>query len=467
MKCIQCGTDNTLRDRTRNYGRCKQCNHQFVFEPQKTMDSELRFTDLFFGKALNDISANNTLYFTLRQFHYLLDRRLKRKAPGNIFKLGCLMPVGVFGCSLFITVFFWFLLSVLLSVFSVPIPESIFDLLVFVGWYFLYICYLFTLSNSPKSDRRTRRSSATVLQIWGTFIFIVGIILIYDEYNYYYSKPNLTYAHPDAWLVIATVTGLLTFLLGFFQKRRITKIPETFLINTEQMRKWMAGWVNVNGSPEKLLSSPSDLSSDTPNNVPNPDVTAYSFERLVVCDNIAIAQMLIANNFHFENNCAVVTISGYPQNIFHTIIEMVRRNPELQVFALHDCNPRGMELVHELRTNPHWFPDSNIPIVDIGLLPRQILAAKRDIFVQTSITSARNAENLDPHIRQNLSEKELKWLDEGNFVELEFFTPRKLIQILNKGIATSKQMDIVEDDTSTFVGVGNDSGYFYTTESFG
>ena len=105
--------------------------------------------------------------------------------------------------------------------------------------------------------------------------------------------------------------------------------------------------------------------------------------------------------------------------------------------------------------------------MDIGLLPRQILATKGSMFVQTSITSAKNAENLAPHIRQNLSEKELKWLDEGNFVELESFTPRKLIQILNKGIATSKQMDIVEDDTSTFVGVGNDSGYFYTTESFG
>ena len=358
MKCIQCGTDNNWEDRKKNYGQCKQCNHQFVFEPQKTMDIELRFTDPFFAKALNDISANNTLYFTLRQFHYLLDRRLKRVYDG-IFVLGCLFPVVFFGCSSFITVVFVGLLSVLLSVFSVPIPESIFGLLLLVGWYPLYICYLFELSNSPKSAPRKRRSSATVLQIWGTFIFIVGIILtrwIISKLNY--SEPKLNNFEPNDWFwlviltVIPTVTGLLTFLLGFFQKRRITKIPETFLIHREQVRKWMAGWVNVNGSPEKLLSSPSDLSSDTPNNVPNPDVTAYSFERLVVCDNIAIAQMLIANNFHFENNCAVLTISGYPQNIFHTTMEMVRRNPELQVFALHDCNPRGMELVHELGTNP-------------------------------------------------------------------------------------------------------------------
>ena len=40
----------------------------------------------------------------------------------------------------------------------------------------------------------------------------------------------------------------------------------------------------------------------------NPDVSAYSFDRLVVCDSAIIAQFLIANNFHFENNCAVLSI---------------------------------------------------------------------------------------------------------------------------------------------------------------
>ena len=33
MKCSQCHTDNTLKDRTFNGGRCKNCGHPFVFEP--------------------------------------------------------------------------------------------------------------------------------------------------------------------------------------------------------------------------------------------------------------------------------------------------------------------------------------------------------------------------------------------------------------------------------------------------
>lgn len=33
MKCINCGTDNKLKDRTANQGRCLKCNHLFAFEP--------------------------------------------------------------------------------------------------------------------------------------------------------------------------------------------------------------------------------------------------------------------------------------------------------------------------------------------------------------------------------------------------------------------------------------------------
>ncbi|NET29771.1 hypothetical protein [Okeania sp. SIO1I7] len=48
----------------------------------------------------------------------------------------------------------------------------------------------------------------------------------------------------------------------------------------------------------------------------NSEVTAYSFDRLIVCETAEIAQFLIANNFHFEHNCAVLSIDGYPQNIW-------------------------------------------------------------------------------------------------------------------------------------------------------
>jgi hypothetical protein len=175
--------------------------------------------------------------------------------------------------------------------------------------------------------------------------------------------------------------------------------------------------------------------------------------------------MLISNNFHFENNCAILSISGYPQRIFATTMEMLRRNPELKVYAFHDCSPEGMELVNELRTNPRWFPDSNIVVIDVGLLPRQILASKRGVFVQNSKISATAAQNLAALLRQNLSNSEIKWLNKGNFVDLESFTPQKLIQVLQKSIVNSQQLYRV--DESDLILVGGGSSFLYASDSFG
>ncbi len=44
MKCINCGTDNNLRDRTANQGQCIQCQHPFAFEP--TSINSLKITIL-------------------------------------------------------------------------------------------------------------------------------------------------------------------------------------------------------------------------------------------------------------------------------------------------------------------------------------------------------------------------------------------------------------------------------------
>ncbi|MBD0395485.1 MAG: hypothetical protein ICV52_16980 [Microcoleus sp. C1-bin4] len=211
----------------------------------------------------------------------------------------------------------------------------------------------------------------------------------------------------------------------------------------------------------KLLPPPRALNANT---AVSPDVSAYSFDRLVVCDRSEIAQFLIANNFHFENNCAVLSITGYPQNIFDTTMEMLRRNPDLKVYALHDCTPRGIGLVDHLRTSPNWFSDSSAIIIDIGILPRQIIAAGDTMFVLTSDSSARDAVQLPPAIRQDLSAEELEWLDLGNYVELESFSPQKLIQILNRGIAGSR--DLGSDDSSLILLGGTDSS-IYVVDSFG
>lgn len=373
MRCIQCGTDNKLQERTNNQGRCKKCNHQFVFEP-RAGDTPSRLTDVLFAKALNELSANNTLYFTPKQLFYFLEKRFYSKGLTLGIKVENLV---VFVCA---------------------------GILIAIGSHL----------------------ASVRLFVMGLIVLLISLIIP--------GKPR-------------------------------PKRSRNLSITQSQVGPWVNRWNQVNPPSEKLL--PSLGSGSTARIQPTSiagDVTVYSFDRLVVCDSVEVAQMLIANNFHFENNCAVLSISGYPERIFSTVMQMLRRNLDLQVFAFHNCSPNGIGILHQLRTDPAWFAESNAVIIDVGLLPRQIMTAKKDITIQNAKQST---QDLAPQIRQTLSEAELQWLDAGNWVDLESFTPKALIQILQRSIARSQTINETDSGLLSIEDETGRRGSIYITDGIG
>jgi len=383
MKCIQCLTDSDLKTRIANQGRCKYCHHPFAFEPT-TMGAKLRFTDGFFAKALADISANDTLYFTRRQLLYLLEKRLVRKAR-----------FGGFGC-------------------------------------------------------------VTVFLLMGGFILVVGATGYLLVGMAYYFLAGLGFIYVFQWLDRRPL-----------QPQKTTK---GIFITDAMLDIWLKRWELFNGSPARLLPPPSAPASLAPAaTAAAADVTAYSFDRVLVCENDEIAQLLIANNIHFEHNCAVLSISGYPQAIFATTMTMLRRNPDLQVIALHDCSPSGVALIYKLRTSRDWSLDSTQVIFDLGMLPRQIAAARGQAYIQVSARFAQKAQILPQDVRQPLTATELQWLEAGYFVDLESFTPQKLMQIVSQGIARMQNLGEDVDDNLILVGDvgGGDGTFIYASDNFG
>ncbi|MCA1992961.1 MAG: hypothetical protein LDL41_13130 [Coleofasciculus sp. S288] len=422
MRCVSCGTDNNLRDRTLNQGRCRTCGHQFAFEPSTVTDARFKFTDPFFAKAINDISISGTLYFTPKQLFYLLDRRLSRKSPA---KITFLKGAG------------W-IISVLTLGFLLPVG------LILFAW------GCFNASRSEELSPKARRGNARTVQVIGGIILVLGIVFSLSINSY------LSFA-------ASVIFGMLFLYLGYRQLRIQKTLPQRFFITETQFQGWLSRWQLINNPISKMLPEPREELAPA---AVSPDISAYSFDRAIICDNSAISQMLIANNFHFENNCAVLSITGYPQAIFGTVMQMLLRNPELKVYALHDASPQGVSLVHQLRTSPNWFQNSNVMIYDLGLLPRQILNLG-NAFVQGSQESTQQARQLPPDVRQSLSSDELEWLEAGNFVELESFSPRRIIQVLNRGIVQSQEQtssdSLILVDDGGYGGVG----YVYAVDSFG
>jgi hypothetical protein len=405
------------------------------------MPTATKLTDPFFAKLLIDLSANNTLFFTPRQLHYLLDKRMRsrgaNKGWGATFFAALLGLFPMVFLSFWVTGFFQLSYSVVAPVF-------------FIGYAILWLWGAAIGSMSPQLNRRTRQENIKTLKVLAGILLLIGL---------------------PASIILPTWPGIIASLglgvgaavLSYIRQRQQSKIFDQFLIDRGQFDIWLNQWASVNDRPAQILPEPQTVSLPA---APHSDVTAYSFDRVVICNSIEIAQLLISNNFHFENNCAVLTIDGYPQSIFDTTMTMLRRNPDLQVYALHDCSPAGVQLIHRLRQSENWFPDVAIPIIDVGILPRQIMN-NLDASTRQSARAAQAAQSLPPAVRTSLNPEELNWLDTGCYLDLESFPPQQLIQILQRAISGSRELGTVtEGDMVMIGGYGTDSGY-YAVESFG
>jgi len=434
MKCINCQTDNNLQDRTANQGRCKDCDRPFAFEP--TTMGDIKFTDGFFQKVIGDIYVNNTLFFTPKQLLYFLDKKLKLKNQVSV--------IGLVSIFLLLTLFFSIWVGALLfALFKAVIVWSL-------GGLVSYLITDFNLSTIIKDPNRSyaaRKNATTSMIIVGLIILVAGIgtsITIFKSYLIF---------------TVAVILGITSIYKGITGRK--TNIVEKLLVSPLQNDEWLSQWGYINGEVTNILPL---LPTDKNYTPVNPEITNYSFDRVVVTDISSIAQFLIANNFHFENNCAVLSITGYPEEIFDTVLEMLKRNQELKVYALHDATPQGVSLVYKIKTNPGWFANSSATIYDLGILPRQVLNhPKISVFQYREF--AEDVRGLSLEVKDSLSPEELAWLELSNYVELESFSPQRLWQFVTRGINLTNSND--SDVLVPLVGYSSDVGYIYAVDSFG
>ncbi|GAB4299016.1 MAG: hypothetical protein Fur0025_37720 [Oscillatoriaceae cyanobacterium] len=363
MKCVVCGTKNTLKERNANKGRCKRCQQPFAFDTSHM--GSVPINDSLFAKFIDHISDNKTLYYTEEQLLYLINSRLGQTGK-NIHKLGKFIGVAI--------------------------------------------------------------------------AVALGVII--------WVKSKQMFA---GYAVLAIIGS------GFLLLKAKQLKAQSFVVSRSQLQGWIRRWTDLNRTMGKMLPPPSVEQEGAP---VSEELREYSFDRLVVCDRPEIAQLLIANNFHFENNCAVLSFNGYPQSIFTTVLEMLRRNPDLKVYALHDATPSGVSLVYHLQTSPTWFLSSQVAIYDLGLLPRHVFKNSH-IFLRKSPELAAEAKQLPAPVKERLSAQEIAWLESGYYVDLAVFSPRKLLQVVSQGIIRSNNM--LPQDGSGGIIYGDGSDWTMTT----
>ena len=126
-------------------------------------------------------------------------------------------------------------------------------------------------------------------------------------------------------------------------------------------------WIGAHGVPAGRLEGRQFAPGTS---VATPEVAAYGFDRLVVCEHESIADVLLANRFHAESRCPVLAFSGYPEDVYATLLPMLRERPPATVVVVHDATWEGCVLPRLVAESVRWFAGVQLPrLVDAGLRP--------------------------------------------------------------------------------------------------
>jgi DNA-directed RNA polymerase subunit RPC12/RpoP len=238
-------------------------------------------------------------------------------------------------------------------------------------------------------------------------------------------------------LPIGLLAGITTLIVGAAVGKKTPKPRRAIILRQEFREKYLGPYVLTHGPIEKLKGEVTGprrpISTSAVSDMPS-DLASYSFDRVLVTDDATIASMLVANRFHFENNCAILSLDGrFPENgRFAMILQMLKRNPDLTVFGIHDASIDGLQLPLLLRTEP-WFPERSVRVVDLGLRPLHVMKGG---FLLTTAKAAL----LPTEIESRLTPEEADWLKQGNVAELASLRPARLMRAIYQGFNQTNAM---------------------------
>jgi hypothetical protein len=244
-------------------------------------------------------------------------------------------------------------------------------------------------------------------------------------------------------LLIGAVAAALVGLINLGIRATARYAP----ISPSQFRGLYERWCKVHDTPWGVIQR---REQPAPPPEAEPDLCDYSFDRAVICDRARTVDLLLANNFHFENNCAILSADGYPPGPFAAVKEMLKRNPKLQVFVLHDATPQGCRLAHRLAHDRNWFPQP-VRIIDAGLRP---------VHARQFVGLLQHAESGAVHPGEGLSAAEAKWLAE-NSLELAAIRPQRVIRWLFRAINSQTRPKASETELADTSSGGDGDVFFY------
>lgn len=231
--------------------------------------------------------------------------------------------------------------------------------------------------------------------------------------------PSVALRHqPRRAIGLALVNALVFGALRLIRMARFTLTPPlAYTAFADQLETYCDRY----GTPPGLLlpsgPPPLTLTGDAP------DLTDYGLPRLLICQHDEIAHMLLANRFHMETSCAILSLAAATP-LPDALREMLLRTPEAHVYLLHDASAAGVALVSRLRT--HLQLPAPIPISAVGLRP--VHAFRLHLFATRVPACAPEPHDWPAY----LTPAERAWLQAGWCAEVAAVRPARLLLALRR-----------------------------------
>ncbi|MGW1214256.1 hypothetical protein ACWD5F_31995 [Streptomyces sp. NPDC002499] len=149
-----------------------------------------------------------------------------------------------------------------------------------------------------------------------------------------------------------------------------------------------------------------------------PDLYDYALPRLLVCQDRAIAHMLLANHVHLEAACPVLSAED-DLPLDPRLVTALERAEGATVHVLHDASPAGIALPGRLREEAG---SASVRVVSLGLVPRHAQTLR--------LVTGRRPRPVPPlgPLPPGLRPAEVDWLAAGRFAEVAAVPPAKLLR---------------------------------------
>ncbi|MCB1158108.1 MAG: hypothetical protein H7A25_00835 [Leptospiraceae bacterium] len=142
-------------------------------------------------------------------------------------------------------------------------------------------------------------------------------------------------------------------------------------------------------------------------------------ERILIVEHDDFTDVLLLNNFYFDEKCLVLSENKYPNRIFQAYQEFIEKHPDIPIHIMHDASERGFKMEERLRSDSSWKL-SGKTILDMGI-------KKEDVEVlgkQGGFWIGKDKKEVSVH--QNMEEN----MKKGYMVPMDFAPPLRMSGIL-------------------------------------